>query len=102
MHARSEREAATTESSFLGCATGGKVCARSLTGRARLSHTVPRYALHPEALATTCRARSDHADQLRGSRAKVAMMILAMEYEMLAVRAEQRELAQKPARHRRS
>ena len=41
-------------------------------------------------------------DQLRGSRAKVAIMILAMEYEMLAVRAEQRELAQKPARQRRS
>ena len=39
-------------------------------------------------------------DRLRGVRAKVAMMILAMEYEMLAVRAEQRELAQKPARHR--
>lgn len=50
------------------------------------------------------RQRAQHArtmtDRLRGARAKVAMMILAMEYEMLAVRAQQRELAQKLARHR--
>jgi hypothetical protein len=40
------------------------------------------------------RQRAEHArimtDYLRGPRAKVAMMALAVSYEMLAVRAEQR------------
>jgi hypothetical protein len=36
-------------------------------------------------------------DHMRGSSAKVAMMKLAVMYEMLAVRAEQRELAEKLA-----
>jgi hypothetical protein len=39
-------------------------------------------------------------DRMRGPRAKVAMMILAVNYEMLAVRAEQRELAEKLARYK--
>ena len=34
-------------------------------------------------------------DRMRGPRAKVAMMILAVNYEMLAVRAQMRELAEK-------
>ncbi len=38
-------------------------------------------------------------DRMRGSRAKVAMMNLAVSYEMLAVRAEMRELAEKPTKH---
>lgn len=50
------------------------------------------------------RQRAQHARtmtvRLRGSRAKVAMMVLAMEYEMLAVRAEQREATEKLARYR--
>jgi hypothetical protein len=50
------------------------------------------------------RQRAKHArimtDQLRGQSAKVAMMILAVEYEMLAVRAEQREVAEKLARYK--
>jgi hypothetical protein len=39
-------------------------------------------------------------DHVRGPRAKVAMMVLAVNYEMLAVRAEQRELAEKLARYK--
>lgn len=39
-------------------------------------------------------------DRMRGPRAKVAMMILAVNYEMIAVRAEQRELAEKLARYK--
>jgi hypothetical protein len=49
------------------------------------------------------RQRADHArimtDHLRGPRAKVAMMSLAVSYEMLAVRAQMREIAKKLARH---
>jgi len=37
---------------------------------------------------------------VRGPSAKVAMMSLAVSYEMLAVRAEQRELAEKLARRK--
>ncbi len=37
-------------------------------------------------------------DHMRGPRAKVAMMVLAVNYEMLAVRARQRELRERPAR----
>ena len=39
-------------------------------------------------------------DRMRGPRAKVAMMGLAVKYEMLAMRAEQRELAEKLARYK--
>ena len=39
-------------------------------------------------------------DRMRGPRAKVAMMVLAANYEMLAVRAEQRELGEKLARYK--
>jgi hypothetical protein len=39
-------------------------------------------------------------DRMRGPRAKVAMMTLAVKYEMLAVRTEQRELAAKLARYK--
>lgn len=39
-------------------------------------------------------------DHMRGPRAKVSMMALAVNYEMLAVRAEQRELAEKVARRK--
>lgn len=38
--------------------------------------------------------------RMRGPRAKVAMMKLAVSYEMIAVRAEQRELAEKLARYK--
>ncbi len=48
------------------------------------------------------RQRADRAwtmtDHMRGPRAKVAMMVLAVNYEMLAVRARQRELRERPAR----
>ena len=37
---------------------------------------------------------------MRGAHAKVEMMALAMSYEMLAVRAAQRELAEKLTRNR--
>ena len=39
-------------------------------------------------------------DRVRGPSAKVAMMKLAVSYEMIAVRAEQRELAEKLARYK--
>jgi hypothetical protein len=39
-------------------------------------------------------------DRMRGPRAKIAMMKMAVQYEMLAVRARQRELAAKLARYR--
>ncbi len=42
--------------------------------------------------AEQARARTD---RVRGAQAKVAMMLLAMNYEMFAVRTEQRELAVK-------
>ena len=38
-------------------------------------------------------------DRVRGQRAKVAMMILAVNYEMLAVQVETRQLAEKLAKH---
>ena len=50
------------------------------------------------------RQRAEHAriitDHVRGQRAKVSMMGLAVTYEMLAVRAQMRELAEKLARYR--
>jgi hypothetical protein len=53
--------------------------------------------------AVTRRQRAEQArittDRVCGSRAKVAMMVLAVKYEMLAVQAEMRELGDKLARH---
>ena len=47
--------------------------------------------------AQQARSMTDH---VRSAGAKVAMMKLAVNYEMLAVRAEQRELARKPSRQK--
>jgi len=58
---------------------------------------MPNTSQHWRKRAEQARIKTDH---MRGPRAKVAMMILAVNYEMIAVRAEQRELAEKLARYK--
>ncbi len=60
-------------------------------------HVMPNTSQHWHQRADEARIMTD---RMRGPRAKVAMMILAVNYEMLAMRAEQRELAEKLARYK--
>jgi hypothetical protein len=64
---------------------------------AHIFHVMSNASQRWRQCAEQARVMTDH---MRGPRAKVAMMILAMNYEMLAVRAEQRELAEKLARYK--
>ena len=60
-------------------------------------HVMPNTSQHWRQRAQQARIRADH---VRGPSAKVAMMSLAVSYEMLAVRAAMRELAEKLARYK--
>lgn len=60
-------------------------------------HAMPNMSQHWRQRAQHARIMVAH---LRGPHAKVAMMKLAVSYEMMAVRAEQRELGEKLQRDR--
>ena len=63
---------------------------------AHILYVMPNTSQHWRQRANHARIMTDH---LRGPRTKVAMMALAVSYEMLAVRAQMREIAKKQARH---